>query len=763
MSASGTFALKSRLVDPELLVHPDYTNPFILTTDASDIAAAAILSQLDENGDERPVGYFGHVFDDIERRYPATKREAFAIKWACKKLRHFLHGRLFTIITDHQALRHLETCKDKTLQTWALELQDLQYIIVHRPGKDIPHVDALSRSFPIPDAIDSLVTAAADLTITVDPPAPFVPPTLVAALLDTNCDPSVPDFSGTLRLGSQLNNIRDLQASDLVIGDIFTLLETGVLPVDTSDAFALLSRLGRDAFDLIDGLIYFKRESGSRTRLPALRLLFIPSSLRPELLHFFHADKFAGHMATDKTYERLLERYWWPRIYSDVRDYIRACVVCCKARGTIQQKHGTLQPIIAARPFDLVAIDLLLLPETNTANKYCIVAIDLFTRFIELGALRSKDAGTVAGWFSRNFVARYGAPEKLISDQGSEFISHDFNSVCDNLGIRRALTTTAHPQANGLVERTNRTLIGILKTFLQGADQNWDFYLPFAQFAINTTLSTTLKESPYYLVFGRDPHFPVNRWLPGLRQLPLELQAHRAEHLRALRLGWDLSHEARTDAAHAAIIATKRRPVSFKIGDKVWCYLPEILRANQHNKLESKWFGPFTIIARVGPVTYRLHTSRTKRVTQSFHVERLKPFWSPLKRPSDTIILNQHFGVGNDVVDDLLADPAGSLLPPPVTNSLPMTTITWGSATIDTYKLRKPTDDELALVGTIFQFAGQLWKLFYVNYHLGNYCVTAWLEAVTVEGDIVTPLGQTESAPLQFIRHLIENLTATTP
>ena len=162
----------------------------------------------------------------------------------------------------------------------------------------------------------------------------------------------------------------------------------------------------------------------------------------------------------------------------------------------------------------------------------------------------------------------------------------------------------------------------------------------------------------------------------------------------------------------------------------------------------------------MGPVTYRLHTSRTKRVTQSFHVERLKPFWSPKERPLNAVILNQHFAVS---VDDLLADPAGSLLPPPVTTSPPSTTITWGSATIDTYKPRKPTDAEQALVGTVFEHDGQFWKLFYVNYHLGNHCVTAWLEAVTVEGNIVTPLGQTHSAPLQFVQPLITNPPATTP
>ena len=751
--------LKARLVDPELLYHPDYSKPFILTTDASDLAAAAVLSQLGDDGFEHPVGYYVHVFDETECRYSATKREAFAIKWACQKLRHFLHGRLFTVITDHQALRHLETARDKTLQSWALELQDLQYVIVHRPGKDIPNVDAFSRCFPEPDPVtDSLASDVATLTMDVDTPEPFAPPSLVASL---QAQEPFPVYSANRRLGSQLDKTRELQETDPVIEPLVHLLESGATPLPNSVAHKLLSHYGRDSFDLIDGLVYFKRESGSRSRLPTLRLLFLPSTLRPELMHSFHADKFAGHLGTDKTYERLLASYWWPHMYSDIRSYIRACNVCCKANGTLQQHHGTLQPIIAARPFETVAIDLLLLPETlRTRNKYAIVAIDLFTRFVEIGALPSKDAGTVAGWFARDFITRYGAPEKLISDQGSEFISHDFRSICDNLGIRRALTTTAHPQANGLVERTNRTLLGILKRFLQGTDKNWDYYLPFAQFAINTTLSRTLKETPYYLVFGRDPHLPVQRWLPAMRQLPLDLQAYHSEHVRALRLGWDLSLDARTEAAQTAIIATKRKPVSFGVGDKVWCYLPELLGTNQHNKMESKWFGPFTIIERVGPVTYRLHTSRTKRVTQSFHVERLKPFWDPTKRPADAVILNQHFGVD---VHDLIADPAGSLLPRAATTPPPSSTISWGSTTIDTYNPRKPTAAEHALVGTVFKHSGHYWKIFYVNYHLGNHCVTAWLESVTVDGDQVTPTGQTQSAPLQFLQSLIKTLRSATP
>ena len=207
-------------------------------------------------------------------------------------------------------------------------------------------------------------------------------------------------------------------------------------------------------------------------------------------------------------------------------------------------------------------------------------------------------------------------------------------------------------------------------------------------------------------------------------------------------------------------IATKRKPVSFGVGDKVWCYLPELLGTNQHNKMESKWFGPFTIIERVGPVTYRLHTSRTKRVTQSFHVERLKPFWDPTKRPADAVILNQHFGVD---VHDLIADPAGSLLPRAATTPPPSSTISWGSTTIDTYNPRKPTAAEHALVGTVFKHSGHYWKIFYVNYHLGNHCVTAWLESVTVDGDQVTPTGQTQSAPLQFLQSLIKTLRSATP
>ena len=226
--------LKARLVDPELLYHPDYSKPFILTTDASDIAAAAVLSQLGDDGFEHPVGYYGHVFDETECRYSATKREAFAIKWACQKLRHFLHGRLFTVITDHQALRHLETARDKTLQSWALELQDLQYVIVHRPGKDIPHVDAFSRCFPEPDPVtDSLASDVATLTMDVDTPEPFAPPSLVASL---QAQEPFPVYSANRRLGSQLDKTRELQETDPVIEPLVHLLESGATPLPNSVA-----------------------------------------------------------------------------------------------------------------------------------------------------------------------------------------------------------------------------------------------------------------------------------------------------------------------------------------------------------------------------------------------------------------------------------------------------------------------------------------------------------------------------------------------
>ena len=126
----------------------DFAKPFLLHTDASQVGLGAVLSQVIED-EEHPVLYISRKLLKHEKNYATVEKEALAVKWAIHHLRYYLWGREFTLITDHAPLKWMSRNKDKNARVtrWFLELQDYRFKVEHRPGRSIPHADALSRMF----------------------------------------------------------------------------------------------------------------------------------------------------------------------------------------------------------------------------------------------------------------------------------------------------------------------------------------------------------------------------------------------------------------------------------------------------------------------------------------------------------------------------------------------------------------------------------------------------------------------------------------
>jgi len=128
------------------LAYPNFDLPFILTTDASKVAVAAILSQ-EQDGIERPIAYASRQMNRAEQAYSASESEMLALVWATKCFRWYLFGAKFVARTDHAALTYLKNFADSSsrLMRWSLKLSELDFTVEHRPGTKIAHVDALSR------------------------------------------------------------------------------------------------------------------------------------------------------------------------------------------------------------------------------------------------------------------------------------------------------------------------------------------------------------------------------------------------------------------------------------------------------------------------------------------------------------------------------------------------------------------------------------------------------------------------------------------
>lgn len=173
------------------------------------------------------------------------------------------------------------------------------------------------------------------------------------------------------------------------------------------------------------------------------------------------------------------------------------------------QKAAPLENISATYPLKLVCMDYLSLEPDIRDTRNILVITDHFTKFTVAVPTRDQNARTVAKALWENFIVHYGFPSRLLSDQGRDFESKTIRELCTLIGADKVRTTPYHPQGN-LVERFNRTLLGMLGTLEERDKYHWrDFVKPLVQ-AYNCKRNDTTGYSPYEAMFGRQPRLPID-------------------------------------------------------------------------------------------------------------------------------------------------------------------------------------------------------------------------------------------------------------
>ena len=147
----------------------------------------------------------------------------------------------------------------------------------------------------------------------------------------------------------------------------------------------------------------------------------------------------------------------------------------------------------------------------------CCVVCDRFTRMIHMEPCRDHaSAKETVGMMMRMIIARHGCPRVIISDRGTQFDSELWNTVWKLMGTRVALATTHHPQSNGLTERSNRTLISLIRKYTQKHPNHWAEFLPLFEFAYNSAVHAVIKVPPFAAERGYIPPTPAtllsNEW-----------------------------------------------------------------------------------------------------------------------------------------------------------------------------------------------------------------------------------------------------------
>ena len=468
--------LRRRLTSAPILAFPDYSKPFLLDTDASDMGIGAVLSQVHSDGLEHVIAYGSRCLSKPERRYCTTRKELLAVVFFTKHFRAYLLGRSFKLRTDHGSLQWLFNFKEPEgqLARWMEQLQEFTFTTVHRQGRKHTNADALSR---LPCTQCSRKSHEFDASATCSMVAEDV----------NDIDESHPSYRA--------------QREDPIISPILAAKEANKRPhPDTTATWSRDSRILLQQWEQLEihnGLLWrrFYHPDGSHSHLQ----LIVPKSLRQQVLEQVHGGVVSGHLGQQKTLSQLRNNFYWPSQAYDVKAWCRTYAVCA-ARKTPTHKHRAgLHTIHSGYPMQVLAVDILgPLPETPSGNKYVLVASDYFTRWSEAYGIPNQEASTIANKLVDELFLRFSPPDQLHSDQGAQFQSSLMTQVCILLGIRKTRTTAYHPQGDGLVERFNRTLLSMLATSAQQHPTLWDAYLPKLCFAYNTSEHPTTGYTPLY-------------------------------------------------------------------------------------------------------------------------------------------------------------------------------------------------------------------------------------------------------------------------
>ena len=605
-------AIKTALTSAPVLRLADPSSPFILVTDASNIAVGATLMQRNEHGRLQPIAYESQKLNPAQTRYPTHDKELLAIVHALHKWRHYLHAQHFTIHTDHQSLRYIQTQPhlNGRQARWVEFLAEFDFTIEYKPGE--------SGLMRVPDALSRCPAALSSPSL----------PSATAAIYSLT--------SSTIHLGKPLlDRIRNGYLSDRYYKPILThLLHPDSAPVPKG----LRHNIRR--FHLHDNIIYLDKNRICVPHVPGLR---------SSLLHEVHDAPTAGHLGSEKTYQLLAGTFFWPYLFRDVVNYVRSCDTCQRNKAANTNTATSLQPLsIPSARWEAVSMDFITqLPTTrksefgeNPGFDAIFVVVCRLTKMAHFIATHTNaTAATTAFLYMQHIFRLHGMPSSIVSDRDSKFTSAFWQALHSCLGTRLDMTTAFHPQSDGQTERTNRTLEDILRAYVSTKQDDWHLYLHLAEFAYNNSVQASSKHSPFFANYGHHPRTPLSLLTPPTTPLD-DPVANDFVH-RMSNILHDIQDHLRLAQERQAHYANQHRTDrTFAVGDRVLLDL-RFMNITGSTRTTHKFLprhqGPYRVVARCGPAAYKLDLPASWKVHPVFYVGLLKPYIDPRSAFPDRI------------------------------------------------------------------------------------------------------------------------------
>ncbi|MCO5574731.1 hypothetical protein L7F22_028521 [Adiantum nelumboides] len=379
----------------------------------------------------------------------------------------------------------------------------------------------------------------------------------------------------------------------------------------------------------LEGALYQKGKDLVCKRVPSTNEI-------PKILKGLHEEACGGHFSHELTLKKvLLAGYVWPSMHADVQHWCRSCHNC-QVNGNKRLLYGPRQAVIANGPFEKWGIDAMgPLPRTANGKLYILVAIDYMTRWVEAQSVAKVNEKIVSKFVYTHICCKFGTPLEIVSDNGPGFRRGLLTEVCEVLKISHRHSTPYYPQSNGLVEKANGIIAGIIRKMVESKPKRWDNFLDGAIWAYKTTYRDATQFTPFHLVYGQEALQPIELNIPTIkltgRQEQSNDEAWIDRLLNLVELEW--KREAAYHCYEKKALQLKDK-LNEGIKDKEIKEKSLVLRYNNaldnrfDAKFERRWEGPFIVKKAFTGGYYQLMDLNGKEHPRKVNGYRLKPYLS---------------------------------------------------------------------------------------------------------------------------------------
>jgi hypothetical protein len=356
--------------------------------------------------------------------------------------------------------------------------------------------------------------------------------------------------------------------------------------------------------------------------------IVVPSTpnLIQAILAEFHSSLLGGHAGIARTKARITAQFMWPSMSRDIKLFVSQCLVCQQAKTSNTAPAGLLQPLpIPSQIWEDISMDFITgLPPSNGFTVIMVV-VDRLSKYSHFAPLKADFTSLkVAEVFLHNIVKLHGFPRSLVSDRDKVFTSSFWKYLFKLSGTTLSMSSAYHPQSDGQTEAVNKCLEMYLRCFAGQTPQKWSKLLAWAEFWYNSAFQCSIGMTPFKAVYGREPptllkYDTADNTPPDLHILLTE----RDQTLTILKANLNRAQQIMKKYADA-----KRTFAEFQVGDmvlvKLQPYRQHSVALHQNQKLGLRYFGPFPIIEKIGPVAYKVLLPPSARIHPVFHIVNLK-------------------------------------------------------------------------------------------------------------------------------------------